>query len=80
MSENTVVVQILKNIQKKRDLLYNLDKQQNDILNDIKIMQCDLWDKCKHEWVRDYNAPFDDLCKWFCKHCTLYNDRRHYNN
>ena len=78
MSES--VLSLLKNIQRQRELLDNLADREKSILNDIKIMQRKLWDECAHEWVRDYNAPFDDLCKWFCKHCTLWKDRRHYYN
>ena len=78
MSESAL--SLLKGIKKNRELLENLNKTKDNILNDIKIMERKLWDTCDHEWVRDYNAPFDDLCPWFCKHCTLCRDRRHYNN
>ena len=44
----------------------------------IKNTERKLWDNCNHQWLRDYTAPFDDLCKYYCKKCLLWRDRSMY--
>ena len=64
----------------------NLITQKNLLNKDIHLMQqlitsyrksikdteCNLWEKCDHEWIYDEWANFDDLTKYLCKHCGCY--------
>ena len=72
------VEQLLSEIQNKQILLNNLTEWEKQLQKDIKVIELNLWDTCTHKWVRDYNAPFDDICKWMCNQCGLYRDRDMY--
>ena len=41
-------------------------------------IQLEIWDTCPHVWQRDPNAAFDDMYKYYCKKCGLYNSRNLY--
>ena len=41
-------------------------------------IQLEIWDTCPHVWQRDPSAAFDDMYKYYCKHCGLYNSRNLY--
>jgi len=45
---------------------------------DLKETSNKIWDLCNHEWIRDYHSSFDDLCKYYCKKCTLWKNRHFY--
>lgn len=61
------------------DIYFKLLKEEERItkrLNEIKkekIYICKkVWKECIHDWEKC--SDYDDLCKYRCKKCTLYNN------
>jgi hypothetical protein len=56
--------------------LIEKEKQVNKELFCIKLKKVEIskkvWKECIHEWERC--SDYDDLCKYMCKKCTLYNN------
>ena len=48
---------------KKR--LYMIKQQQNELSRKV-------WKDCDHDWERC--SDYDDLCRFICRKCTLYNN------
>lgn len=46
----------------------------------ISLNEKNIWEKCNHEWEKDYDVAFDDNCKYFCKKCKLWNNFYLYNH
>ena len=64
------------------NLRYNLINQSYKTIqickDEIRSFKTKLFKACKHEWIYDECANFDDRCKYLCKHCKLYKNP-HYN-
>tara|TARA_Y100000389_G_C17471074_1_gene530985 strand:+ start:16058 stop:16282 length:225 start_codon:yes stop_codon:yes gene_type:complete len=60
-------------ISHKKRLVEDIIKLQNTINQknrSIKILEKELWKKCKHVWVRVNDG--DDLCSKQCSRCGVY--------
>ena len=44
----------------------------------INNIECDLWEKCNHQWIYDDWANFDDKTKYLCKICGCYRNQYWY--
>jgi len=55
-----------------------IERQMQAKIKEIKRLTLEIWDSCRHQWVRDPDVMFDDLCKWRCSECGLWKDRRIY--
>ena len=60
-------------------------KEINELEARIKSLKVEISDTnkkifstCNHNWVRDWDAPFDSHCKRICSICKLYANP-HYN-
>ena len=72
MSSTVQYLKILKEEEKLNRDLFNLKIKKVEL-------QKKVWKECIHEWERcsDYND--DDLCKYICKKCSLYNNNYLYS-
>ena len=43
----------------------------DDLKQEISGLKKILYNKCEHEWVRDWDDR-DSRSSWICKHCDLY--------
>ena len=57
---------------------YELKKKIKEIENKITKNEKQIWENCTHEWIRDPNANFDDICKHYCKKCKLWRNESWY--
>ena len=61
--------------------LLNEEKMITIRLNEIKREKREIskkvWKECIHDWERC--SDYDDLCKFKCKKCTLYNNHYLYS-
>jgi len=61
--------------------LLNEEKMITTRLNEIKREKREIskkvWKECIHDWERC--SDYDDLCKFKCKKCTLYNSHYLYS-
>ena len=62
-----------------RNKMYEYEDIIRLIKKRINSNEKDLWEKCNHEWERDFDAAFDDNCKHFCKKCKLWRNSYFYN-
>ena len=72
-------VQVLiehRNIKYKE--IYAMEKKIRELKNEISATNKKIFSSCKHNWVRDWDAPFDSRCKRICSFCKLYANP-HYN-
>ena len=59
-----------------RYLCYGAKNQITKV--EISATNKKIFSTCKHNWVRDWDAPFDSHCKKICSFCKLYANP-HYN-
>ena len=64
--------QIISNtiLQKANEILY-FEKNIKLLADQIRTLKKELFQKCKHNWIKDYE---DRSChsSWICEHCKLY--------
>ena len=58
--------------------IYAMEKKIRELKNEISPTNKKIFSTCKHNWVRDWDAPFDSRCKRICSFCKLYANP-HYN-
>ena len=79
---NSQHVQHVQHLQEKinditNEIIHNENTLKSLRKNRLNI-QLEIWDTCPHVWQRDPSAAFDDMYKYYCKHCGLYNSRNLY--
>ena len=52
----------------------DLRREIEEIKRNRRLLEERLYKECEHEFVRDYSAAFDDICKNVCKNCGLYDN------
>ena len=73
------VENLMAYIKNKTANIINFEKQINQYKMEIKKTELTLWNTCKHEeWVYCTACAFDDPCKWYCRKCKLWKDKRLY--
>ena len=58
--------------------IYQLEARIKSLKVEISDTNKKIFSTCKHNWVRDWDAPFDSHCKRICSFCKLYANP-HYN-
>jgi len=58
--------------------IYELEARIKSLKVEISDTNKKIFSTCKHNWVRDWDAPFDSHCKRICSFCKLYANP-HYN-
>ena len=65
--------------------IYMLKKNNSNMMKNISInknkinnLECDLWEKCDHQFIYDESANFDDRTKYICKICNCYRNPYYY--
>tara|TARA_B100002019_G_scaffold177637_1_gene153376 strand:+ start:293 stop:520 length:228 start_codon:yes stop_codon:yes gene_type:complete len=69
MNENAS--QLIKDIKLKYKSMYQKMHEIDDLKKEISDLKKVLYNKCTHEWVRDWDDR-DARSSWICKHCDLY--------
>ena len=59
-----------------RDEIYNYDKIKKELDNEIKNIEKQLFQQCKHNFYRC--GEYDDICKLKCKICHCYSNENLY--
>jgi hypothetical protein len=77
-SKNTVQ-KLIDSLENNTNTIWKLNRQIEKLKDDNKSIERELWDKCEHEWKRDWDVAFDDRCKYFCKTCQLWRNRHLYH-
>lgn len=57
---------VSKEVELKHELL-QIKQQKN-------MLEKKIWKECNHDWERCSAYNDDDLCKYMCKKCSLYNN------
>jgi len=67
-------------LQKKtlRNEILNMNRLIEQHKKTINNIECDLWEKCNHQWIYDDWANFDDKTKYLCKICGCYRNQYWY--
>jgi len=68
-------------INKKYEIINDIIHHKNTVASlqfDKTMIELQIWDTCDHTWIRDSTALFDDIYKYKCSTCRLYNGRRLY--
>ena len=52
--------------------IYELEARIKSLKVEISDTNKKIFSTCKHNWVRDWDAPFDSRCKKICSFCKLY--------
>ena len=52
--------------------IYQLEARIKSLKFKISDTNKKIFSTCKHNWVRDWDAPFDSHCKRICSFCKLY--------
>ena len=58
--------------------IYELEARIKSLKVEISDTNKKIFSTCNHNWVRDWDAPFDSHCKRICSICKLYANP-HYN-
>ena len=58
--------------------IYELEARIKSLKVEISDTNKKIFSTCNHNWVRDWDAPFDSHCKHICSICKLYANP-HYN-
>ncbi len=69
MNENTS--QLIKEIKLDYKSMYKKIHEIEDLKREISRKKKVLYNKCQHEWERDWDDR-DSRSSWICKHCDLY--------
>lgn len=69
---------LLKNISELELARINLMKSVAMMDKQILSLRKKLFETCKHQWIRDVYAAFDDHCKEVCSICHSYNNKYYY--
>ena len=64
---DTLIAKIYDNEQK----IFDLDNQKRLIEFELRELKKKLFYTCEHDWVRDWDAPFDCHSKWMCGKCKM---------
>ena len=52
--------------------IYQLEARIKSLKVEITDTNKKIFSTCNHNWVRDWDAPFDSHCKTICSICNLY--------
>ena len=52
--------------------IYAMERRIKSLKVEISDTNKKIFSTCKHNWVRDWDAPFDSHCKKICSFCKLY--------
>ena len=79
--DNKSIQNINKLLTKKIEILDKIVKiheLEKKCKLDLKKVELEIFDSCKHEWVRDKTLAYDDPIKYYCKICGLWRRRSLY--
>ena len=72
------VSNILLEIQNMKKDIFEMENKISHYKKKISNLQCDLWEKCDHQFIYDTSANFDDRTKYICKICGCYRNSYYY--
>ena len=58
--------------------IYAMERRIESLKVEISDTNKKIFSTCNHNWIRDWDAPFDSHCKRICSICKLYANP-HYN-
>mgnify|MGYP006451000871 FL=1 len=68
--------EIVNKISNKNKEIYKSYQNINKLELDIRNLKKELYNKCQHNWTRDWDEQSDSHCKWKCKLCGI--NRNHH--
>lgn len=78
LEEKSEVQQLIESRKNNTDTIHELSRKIEELKRNTKHIERELWYKCEHVWERDWDVPFDDRCKYYCKVCHLWRNRHLY--
>ena len=77
--KDSKIANIMNDIKGRTNKIMKMEREIEKLKRTIHEDECRLYQLCEHtEWVRCEDCSFDDLCKFYCKKCSLWKNKNFY--